>query len=123
MMQHTRHTPTNDGIEPGLSAFLQQKVNTFIKWDLIRFFHDNPHAASTVEDVARYTGREVWAIRDDMQQLANTGVLNQTEHSGRTIYTLAADDAMRSLIQKFVMACDDRSFRVKAINLVISSMR
>lgn len=114
--------PPQDDIKPALRAFLVEKVNNFVKWDLVRFFHDNPHAADTAENIARHTGREVWMIADELRELVTAGVLGQQAISGRTIYVLAADEATRSLIREFVLACDDRGFRVKAIQHVISSM-
>lgn len=112
-----------DDIEPSLLEFLRKKVNSFVKWDLVRFFHDNPHAADTAENIARYVGREVRAIGHELDELADAGVLARSSVSGHAIYTLASDPAMRDLISGFVRACDDRHFRVKAIYHVIRSMR
>jgi hypothetical protein len=90
---------------------------------LVRFFHDNPHAADTAESIARFTGRDVRTIEDELGGLVAASVLQQREVSGVKIYTLAQDPAMRELINRFVLACDDRQFRVKAIYHVIRGMR
>lgn len=111
-----------DDIDPVLLEFLRKKVNSFVKWDLVRFFHDNPHAADTTENIARYTGRDARAIADDLTELAQVGVLEQNLVSGETIYALTSDQAMRELIRTFVLACDDRVFRIKAIYHVIRGM-
>lgn len=110
-------------MDPALLGFLQEKVNSFIKWDLVRFFHDNPHAADTVENIARYTGRDARTISDELAELALTGVLEQQKMGGQVIYMLAHDPEMRKLIRAFVLACDDRNFRVRAIYHVIRGMR
>lgn len=112
-----------DDMDPEMLDFLHDKVNSFVKWDLVRFFHDNPHAADTADSIARYTGRDVRTIADELIGLVTVGVLEQTELSGQTIYMLTADQAMRNLISDFVRACDDRMFRVKAIYHVIRGMR
>jgi hypothetical protein len=112
-----------DDMDPEMLDFLHDKVNSFVKWDLVRFFHDNPHAADTADSIARYTGRDVRTIADELVGLVTVGVLEQTELSGQTIYMLTADQAMRDLISDFVRACDDRMFRVKAIYHVIRGMR
>ena len=112
-----------DDMDPEMLDFLHDKVNSFVKWDLVRFFHDNPHAADTADSIARYTGRDVRTIADELIGLVTVGVLEQTELSGQTIYMLTADQAMRDLISEFVRACDDRMFRVKAIYHVIRGMR
>jgi hypothetical protein len=112
-----------DDIDPHLLDFLRDKVNSFVKWDLVRFFHDNPHAADTTENIARYTGRDVRTIADELDGLVKAGVLEQSEMSGVIIYALSSDSHMRELIRRFVLACDDRLFRVKAIYHVIRAMR
>lgn len=111
-----------DDIDPVLLDFLRKKVNSFIKWDLVRFFHDNPHAADTVDNIARYIGRDTRTILDELDELAQVGVLDQNQVSGQTIYVLTSDQGMRDLINNFVRACDDRVFRVKAIYHVIRGM-
>jgi hypothetical protein len=110
-------------LDSRLLEFLREKVNSFVKWDLVRFFHDNPHAADTAESIARYTGRDLASIADELSELVKSGVLHWQEVSGRKIYRLAADSQMRELINTFVLACDDRGFRIRAINHVIRSMR
>jgi hypothetical protein len=112
-----------DDMDPSLLDFLRDKVNSFIKWDLVRFFHDNPHAADTAESIARFTGRDVRTIEDELTGLVEANVLQQREVSGVKIYTLVQEPAMRELIKRFVLACDDRQFRVKAIYHVIRGMR
>ncbi|MBZ0281468.1 MAG: hypothetical protein K8L97_12070 [Anaerolineae bacterium] len=122
-MQNDYASRLMDDMDPRLLEFLRDKVNSFIKWDLVRFFHDNPHAADTGENIARYTGRDVRTIAGELVELAQAGVLEQHEVSSQTIYTLASDPSMRDLIGVFVLACDDRLFRVKAIYHVIRAMR
>ena len=112
-----------DDLDPQMVTFLQNKVNTFVKWDLIRFFHDNPHTADTAENIARFTGRDILAITDELAQLVEANVLIGQMVSGRAIYRLADDRQMREMVNNFVRACDDRMFRVKAIYHVIRSMR
>jgi len=112
-----------DDMDPNLLDFLQSKVNSFIKWDLVRFFHDNPHAADTADNIARYTGRDVRTIEDELEGLVEAGVLRENEVSSVRVYALVKDKATRQLIENFVTACNDRQFRVKAIYHVIRGMR
>ncbi|MBC6937584.1 MAG: hypothetical protein DWB42_17360 [Chloroflexi bacterium] len=123
MAQKSASRVAMDDIDPQLLRFLRDKVNSFVKWDLVRFFHDNPHAADTAENIARYTGRDVRTITDELAGLVEAGVLERNEFSSQTIYALASDADMRRLINDFVLACDDRQFRVKAIYHVIRGMR
>jgi len=102
--------------------FLRNKVNSFIKWDLVRFFHDNPHTADSAENIAHFVGRDTKVVWHELDGLVKSGVLDKEVASGQTIYRLTQREDMRQLIREFVIACHDREFRVKAINHVIHGM-
>jgi hypothetical protein len=112
-----------DDMEPYLLDFLQTKVNSFIKWDLVRFFNDNPHAADTAENIARYIGRDLRTVEDELEGLVKAAVLQSSHARGLQIYALSSDAETQAMVQKFVAACNDRQFRVKAIYHVIRAMR
>lgn len=112
-----------DDMDPALLEFIQSRVNSFIKWDLVRFFHDNPHAADTAENIARYIGRDARTIDAELKALVRAGVLQQNRVSGVYVYALTNDRQVRDLVGRFVTACNDRQFRVKAIYHVIRAMR
>ena len=110
-------------MDPQLLEFLQTKVNSFVKWDLVRFFHDNPHTTDTAENIARYAGRSVETIRAELVELAQGGVLEENQLGDMTIYSLAPDRQIRELLDQFVKASDDRQFRIKVIYHIIRGTR
>lgn len=110
-------------MDPDLLEFLKTKVNSFIKWDLVRFFYENPHSTDTAENVARYVGRDASAIEVELSELVGTGVLERQRVGELWVYSLASDPVMRKLVDQFILACDDRQFRVKAIYHIIRGMR
>jgi hypothetical protein len=110
-------------MNPELLDFLQKKVNSFVKWDLIRFFHDNPHTTDTADNIARYAGRSVETIRTELGELTEDGVLDENQLGDMVVYSLAPDPKTRELLQQFVRASDDRQFRVKAIYHIIRGTR
>lgn len=106
-----------------LLDFLHSKVNSFVKWDLVRFFHDNPHTRDTAENLARYIGRDTRSIERELEALVTAHVLQSEDVSGLKIYGLAENDDVRHLISAFIEACHDRAFRVEAIHHVIQEMQ
>jgi hypothetical protein len=110
-------------MDPHLLEFLREKVNSFAKWDLLRFFYDSPHTTDTAENIARYAGRSAETIRNELAELARDGVLEENQLGGMTVYSLAQDDTVREMLEQFVKASDDRQFRVKAIYHIIRGMR
>ena len=112
-----------EDMDARLLDFLRNQVNSFVKWDLVRFFHENPNTTDTAENLARYAGRDPSAIEKELHELAESKVLNRETLGEMTVYSLATDREMRGLIEQFVLACDDRQFRVKAIYHIIRGMR
>lgn len=102
--------------------FLRQKVNSFIKWDLVRFFHDNPHTADTADSIAHVVGRDAHVVSRELDGLVKAQLLVKQTVSGQGIYSLSPDDDVRLMIREFVSACHNRTFREKAINHVIHGM-
>jgi hypothetical protein len=110
-------------MDPSLLDFVRTKVNSFIKWDLIRFFHENPNTADTAENIARYTGRHVSAVEPELDGLVESEVMSRRVSGETTVYSLPADQEARELIERFTLACEDRHFRVKAVYHIIKNMQ
>jgi predicted transcriptional regulator len=108
-----------------LLDFVREKVDTFVKWDLVRFFHDNPFAADSAENIARFAGRDARTVERDLQDLVRSGVVetNVAGNGTTRIYRYVKDQQIRDDVQRFVIACDDREFRVRAINQVIEGLQ
>lgn len=114
-------SPTDD-IEPELLRFIQNTANSFVKWDLIRFFHDNPHAVDAPEQLARFISRDVNEIEDELEALLAQNVLRLRVISNVKLYSLTPEPVIRAVVSRFLHACDDRIFRAKAIRVVIDNL-
>ncbi len=111
-----RHT---DELDPTWQEFLHHTVNSFVKWDLVRFFHDNPHTVDTAEHIAKFISRDVETVLQELDALVDAKVLKRKEVNNHQIYAFTSTKKIRQRIQDFMIACQDRNFRVKAIHHVI----
>ena len=102
-------------LEPDLLNLLQTRVNSFLKWDLVRFFGDNPGTVDGAAQLARYIGRDPVAVQTELDDLARQGILTRDERAQPYVYALSNDAATRALVERFLRACQDRDFRVKAM--------
>jgi hypothetical protein len=110
-------------MDPALLDFVKSKVNSFIKWDLVRFFYENPNTADTVDNIARYAGRNPTAVKPELDDLVESGVMEKREVEETSIYSLTDNEELRELVDRFILACEDRHFRVKAVYHIIRGMR
>ncbi len=88
-------------MDPRLLDFIKNKVNSFIKWDLMRFFYENPNTADTVENIARYAGRNAAAVKPELDELVEAGVMERRMVGDMPVYMLSNDPEMRRLVNDF----------------------
>lgn len=106
-------------IDPALLNFLHTYVDSFIKWDLLRFFFNNPHTIDTVDNIARYAGRNPETVEQELAELAERGLLEETQMGTLVVYALSGDPEIREQLARFIQASEDRQFRIRAIYYVI----
>lgn len=95
--------------------FFTTYVDSFVKWDLLQFFHKNPSTLDTAENIARYIGRADADVEPALQELAAARLLTVSSIGEMHVYTLDADVRLRRALAKFALAADDRDFRRKAV--------
>jgi hypothetical protein len=110
-------------MDPQLLDLVKHKVNTFIKWDLVRFLKENPHTADTDENIAKYIGRNAATVEPEIRELVASQIMQVRSVDGTPVYSLTEDSETRDLIDRFITACEDRHFRVKVIYHIVRGMR
>ncbi len=111
-----------DDIDPILLDFIKTKANSFVKWDLLRFFYDNPHTTDTDENIANYAGRNVDMVTPELEDWVESGLMQKQILDKTSIYSLSTDETMRALVDQFMLACEDRHFIVRAVYHIIRGM-
>src|SRR5512136_2984449 len=102
-----------DDMDPEVLEFLKSTVNSFIKWDLVIFFSENPNTTDTAVNIARYIGRDAAVIGNELDDLVASKMLQSDRSSGLTVYSLTTDPHMRERFKRFVSVVGDVQFRGK----------
>lgn len=110
-------------MDPPLLDLVKTKVNSFIKWDLVRFLRENPNTADTAESIARYVGRNAAAVEPELHELVDCEIMEVKTVEGLPVYSLTTNASTRELLDRFITACEDRHFRVKVIYHIVRGMR
>ncbi len=108
-----------DDIDPALLNFIKTKVGSFLKWDMLRFLHENPHTADTVENFAKYIGRNATSVKFELEDLVESDIMQKQMLDKMPVYSLSTDEAIRALVDQFILACEDRHFRVKVVYHIV----
>jgi len=113
-----------DEVDPTLLDLVKTTVNSFTKWDLARFYSENPHVIVTAETVARRLKcNNLAAIRLALEELADGGLIQKFVYDETTsYYALAADERTKDLVNSFIVACEDDDFRLKTVYHITQEM-
>lgn len=112
--------PANEAT-PQLVEFMENKLNSLAKWDLIQFFYNKQEIIVTAPKIASMIGRDLRKVDLELKEMAEKGLLEVQDQSGVQVYKLAKDKETRALVEQFVHACDNRQFREAAIYRTMSN--
>ena len=104
-----------DEMDPRVLDFIKQHVNTFTRWDLIRFLCENEKTEDTAENLARYIGRSSQAIRREVDEMTAEGILTRTATGSVPVYMLTNDAEIRQIVATLVKSARERTFRMKLV--------
>jgi predicted transcriptional regulator len=90
------------GVDPESAGRLLPHLDSFVKWELLRFLHDNPLTEAAIEDLARYTGRDETEIKSAARALHSAGLIDQGEGEFGYTYSIAKDERTREMIDHIV---------------------
>lgn len=110
-------------IDPFLLDFVKTRANSFVKWELMRFFDKNSYTANTAENIAKYLGRKLSTVRLALEDLVDNGILKRELMNSVPVYSLADDENTRALVDRFAVAFENRLFRIEAVRHIIPGMR
>jgi len=90
------------GLDQEAATTLLPHLDSFVKWELLRFLHDNPNLEAAIEDLARYTGRDETELKPAARALYAGGLFQQGEEEFGYTYSLTSDEKLRRLIDHLV---------------------
>jgi hypothetical protein len=110
-------------MDPLLLDFARTRANSFVKWELMRLFHDNPHRADTAENIARDLERRVLVVKSELEDLVTNGIMTKKLLEGVSLYAPGNDEGTQALVDKFVLTLENRHFRVRAVDHILPGRR
>jgi len=102
------HLPQRDdssvskGADPETLDFIQKYLTSYTKWEVMKYFAENPASVETPSGFARRTGKDVRQIQEALKSLARTGIISNGHGGENGGYTLTADETQRATLQKIV---------------------
>jgi hypothetical protein len=99
-------------------------LDSFVKWDLLRFLHEAPTTSATVGELARYLGRDETELKPAARALAVAGILRQEDVGTGYSFSLVEDEETRELIGRLVESYQkDRLVRLAISTQILKAQR
>ncbi|MEW6553096.1 MAG: hypothetical protein AB1384_02280 [Actinomycetota bacterium] len=111
-----------ENLDQQVGNFVEEFVDSFITWDLIMFFHENPYTVGSPASIAMSIGRLGSDIEPFLERLAAKGILSHEFRAGdgaETIYAYKPEPDFEKSVIEFKRALKDRASRLIIVSKVL----
>lgn len=99
-------------LETDLENFIEEYVNSFIKWDLIAYFHNNVGVFDTAHALAIHLGRKENDITKALSELAEKKLIMKVKREGEDVYHYSPSIEISKMVSRFIEALEIREKRL-----------
>lgn len=100
--------------------FVEEYVDSFISWDILLFFYNNPGALESSSSLSNRLGRNEKDVTAGLSTLSKKGVLLQVD---KGVFQSNPDPQFLNRVREFSEALSVASTRLSILNLVLSKGR
>jgi predicted MarR family transcription regulator len=115
------------GLDEHMEQFMAHYVNSFIKWELVNYFHEHPRTSFKVADLAKALNRPAEPLKHELQELADEGLLRETKNAKKMEYLYqpelekSRDRELSERLTQFVHLCRTREGRLRVIYKILKN--
>jgi len=81
------------GLDEPMGEFIQKYVNSFVKWEIVQYFHSHPDTPYKTEELAKILNRPVEQVRRELQELSQDDLLVKQKAGKQALYCYALLEA------------------------------
>ena len=102
-----------------LEEFIAKIADSFVKIELIKFFHYNPHFLGKTGDISLAIGRNPKKVSKGIDDLVLQGILKKNGQKSTAIWSYAPEASMHKKITQFIKTYEGPDLRQWIVNQVI----
>lgn len=112
-------------LDEAFEHFIQNYVDSFVKWEIIQFFHSHQHQIFSISELANQMNRPTKSLKSELHDLSLKGFLAETLEEQDLIYSFdptgKPDDAneIGALLDRFIEFCKTREGRLRVIYKIL----
>lgn len=111
-----------ENLDPQVSLFVSEYVDSFITWDLVLFFHENPYTVGSPSSIAMSIGRLGADIEPFLENMTEKRILSHEFRVGdgaEAIYAYKPEPEFEKMVIEFKRALKDRASRLIIVSKVL----
>ncbi len=97
-------------IDKELSRFIEEYVDSFVKWDLITYFYYTADSNGSPTEISSRLGRKQDEVEEALKILSEKGLVEYNKE--RDIYTYTPTEELEKRAEQFCEALEDRDTRL-----------
>lgn len=90
----------NRGVDPELLEFIQKYLTSYTKWEVLKYFAENPGVVETARGFARKLNKDQRQISEALTSLARTGMVSNGKGAEEAGYSLTADAGQKATLHR-----------------------
>jgi hypothetical protein len=107
-----------------LNSFIQDHIDSFVKWDILVYFSRVPDTVETIDSLSRLTGKTPSDIELPLEELVTSGVLRSARAGAApATFSVAPSFRHRTILEKVNTEMLDRSARLKLLTMTMESIK
>lgn len=110
--------PTSLYLDEELIFFIENYVDSFVKWDVIAFFCLNPETVGVAVDIANRLGRKESDVEEALEELVQKKLLKKRNDED-VVYAYAPTPEVARQVKLFVECIADREKRLKILAKIL----
>ncbi|HEX2923992.1 MAG TPA: hypothetical protein VHS28_08200 [Chloroflexota bacterium] len=87
-------------VDPETLDFIQKYLTSYTKWEVLKYFAENPSAVESVRGFARRLNKDQRQISEALTSLARSGIVGNGKGPEEAGYSLTADASQKATLQK-----------------------
>lgn len=96
---HSEENAPSRGVDSETLDFIQTYITSYTKWEVLKYFAENPSTVETVRGFARRLNKDQRQFSEALTSLARTGIVSNGKGPEEASYSLTADATQKAVLQ------------------------
>lgn len=106
-------------MDDDFESFIKKYINTFVKWELVQFFHNNDIQPFSINELSKKLNRSAKTLKSEISELVSNGMLVNLARDEMTVRLVEDNKEVLDLMQRFVKFCESREGRLRVIYKIL----